>query len=74
PSLRRIQRSDFNVPVDEDATPIERQLWIEADFIFPELSENIDNSTVAPHFGHMRLDEENGIPRVRFRLNATMGP
>lgn len=74
PSLRRIQRSDFNVPVDEDATPIERQLWIEADFIFPELSENIDNSTVAPHFGHMRLDEENGMPRVRFRLNATMGP
>ncbi|MBL1188812.1 ATP-binding protein, partial [Escherichia coli] len=29
--------------------------------------------TVAPHFGHMRLDEPEGIPRVRFRLTATMG-
>ena len=27
-----------------------------------------------PHFGHMRLDEADGIPRVRFRLSATMGP
>lgn len=54
--------------------PEERQLWIEADFLFPELAEDEDNSTVAPHFGHMRLDEADGIPRVRFRLSATMGP
>ncbi|KQZ68292.1 ATP-dependent endonuclease [Rhodanobacter sp. Root561] len=73
PSLRRIQRSDFHVPFDETGVPEERQLWIEADFLFPELAENHDNSTVAPHFGHMRLDEADGIPRVRFRLSATMG-
>ena len=24
-------------------------------------------------FGHMRLDEPDGIPRVRYRLSATMG-
>ena len=73
PSLRRILRSDFHVPFDEEVTPAERQLWIEADFLFPELEEDEDNSTVAPHFGHMRLDEVDGTPRVRFRLTATMG-
>lgn len=73
PSLRRILRSDFHVPFDEAAPPAERQLWIEADFLFPELSDDRDNSAVAPHFGHMRLDDVDGTPRVRFRLNATMG-
>jgi putative ATP-dependent endonuclease of OLD family len=73
PSLRRVQRSDFHVPLNEAAPPDERQLWIEADFLFPELRDDEDNSTVAPHFGHMRLDEVNGTPRVRFRLTATMG-
>lgn len=73
PSLRRILRSDFHVPFSEAAPPAERQLWIEADFLFPELAGDEDNSTVAPHFGHMRLDEIDGTPRVRFRLTATMG-
>lgn len=73
PSLRRILRSDFHVPFNEEAAPAERQLWIEADFLFPELGEDDDNSTVAPHFGHMRLDDVDGAPRVRFRLAATMG-
>src|SRR5690554_194852 len=73
PSLRRILRSDFHVPFDEEKVPEERQLWIEADFLFTELAEDEDNSTVAPHFGHMRLDETEGTPRVRFRLTATMG-
>lgn len=73
PSLRRIQRSDFHVPHSEVDAPKERKLWIEADFLFPELTKYEDNSTVAPHFGHMRLDELDGIPRVRYRLEATMG-
>ncbi|HCA5753486.1 AAA family ATPase [Enterobacter hormaechei] len=73
PALRRIQRSDFHVPCDEENVPLERQLWIEADFLFPELEEEEDNSTVAPHFSHMRLDEPDGVPHVRFRLTATMG-
>jgi putative ATP-dependent endonuclease of OLD family len=72
-SLRRVLRSDFHVPSNEAAPPAERQLWIEADFLFPELGDDEDNSTVAPHFGHMRLDEIDGTPRVRFRLSATMG-
>ncbi len=73
PSLRRVQRSDFHVHFEEEEVPPERELWIEADFLFHELAEDEDNSTVAPHFGHMRLDEPEGIPRVRFRLTATMG-
>ncbi|MDX3895803.1 ATP-dependent nuclease [Pusillimonas sp.] len=73
PSLRRILRSDFHVPSNEAAPPAERQLWIEIDLLFPELGDDDDNSTVAPHFGHMRLDEIDGTPRVRFRLTATMG-
>lgn len=73
PTLRRLQRSDFHVPFDEVEVPSERQLWIEADFLFPELADDEDNSTIAPHFGHMRLDEPEGIPRVRFRLTATIG-
>lgn len=74
PSLRRIQRSDFHVPCDEDHAPEERPLWIEADFVFPEVGDGVDVGTVAPFFGHMRLDDADGILRVRFRLNATMGP
>lgn len=73
PSLRKVQRSDFHVPHDEQQPPEERQLWIEADFVFPELLEEKNNSTVPPHFSHMRLDEPEGIPRVRYRLTATMG-
>jgi predicted ATP-dependent endonuclease of OLD family len=73
PSLRRILRTDFHAPFNETAPPVERQLWIETDFLFPELGADEDNSTVAPHFGHMRLDEVDGTPRVRFRLTATMG-
>ncbi|MCD4831740.1 MAG: AAA family ATPase [Anaerohalosphaeraceae bacterium] len=72
PALRRVKRTDFHVPHDETNAPIERVFWIEADFTFPELKDGEDNSTVAPHFGHMRLDDTDGIPRVRFRLNATM--
>ncbi|WP_447955825.1 ATP-dependent nuclease [Vreelandella sp. EE7] len=73
PSLRRIQRSDFHVPHDEQEAPEERLLWIEADFLFSESESEADNSTVAPHFSHMRLDDPDGIPRVRYRLSATVG-
>ena len=45
PSLRRIKRSDFHVPADEDLVPEERNLWLEADFEFPELMEDEDNSS-----------------------------
>ena len=71
-SLRRVKRTDFHIPQNESSPPDQRTLCIEADFIFPETEDADDNSTVAPFFSHMRLDEVTGLPRVRFRLTATM--
>ncbi|KPA12543.1 chromosome segregation protein SMC [Candidatus Magnetomorum sp. HK-1] len=73
PSLRRIKKSDFHVPQDETEPPEERELWIEADFIFNELADGEDSATIPPHFAHMRLDDDEDVPRVRFRLEASMG-
>lgn len=74
PVLRRIKKSDFHVSNDEEETPDERILWIEADFLFPELKDDAgEHPTIPSHFGHMRLDEAGDIPRVRFRLDASMG-
>lgn len=72
PSLRRVKRTDFHIPQNESSPPDQRTLCIEADFIFPETTDADDNSTVAPFFSHMRLDGLTGLPRVRFRLTATM--
>jgi hypothetical protein len=72
PSLRRVKRTDFHIPQNESSPPDQRTLCIEADFIFPETTDAEDNSTVAPFFSHMRLDGVTGLPRVRFRLTATM--
>lgn len=71
-SLRRVKRTDFHIPQNESSPPDQRTLCIEADFIFPETADTNDNSTVAPFFSHMRLDGVTGLPRVRFRLTATM--
>lgn len=73
PSHRRIKRSDFNVPYNEVEQPEERTLWIEVDFTFPELLGNIDNPAIPAFFGHMRLTSNDAIPRVRFRLEASIG-
>lgn len=72
PSLRRVKRTDFHIPQNESSPPDQRTLCIEADFIFPETADADDNSTVAPFFSHMRLDGVTGLPRVRFRLTATI--
>ncbi|WP_430427948.1 ATP-dependent nuclease [Parasphingorhabdus sp.] len=75
PSLRRIRRSDFHIAADEapDMAPDERQLWIEADFHFPELElDNAENMPAVPgNFAHMLMDDDE-LVRVRFRLAATI--
>lgn len=73
PSLRRIRRSDFHVPYDEEEAPDERKLWIEAEFILPETESNDESQTVAPFFRHMRMDGVNTPPSVHYRLEASMG-
>ena len=78
PAQRRIRRSDFHVPSDEapESAPDERELWIEADFEFPELDqENADGEdlpAVPGNFAHMQLVAENGPAQARFRLKATI--
>ena len=75
PNLRRLQRSDFHIPSGETLeAPAERTLWLEADFVFPELKDDAQgqHSTIPPHFRHMRLDDAAGLPRVRIRLDATL--
>ncbi|NKM88171.1 AAA family ATPase [Rhizobium laguerreae] len=74
PSQRKIRKSDFHVPNDEKDHPLARQLWVEADFEFPELL--IDDGTPKPAvpgaFAHMQLEAPSGPAQVRFRLSATL--
>lgn len=74
PTLKRIQKTDFHVPHAEAEAPDERIFWIEADFLFPELQDDAgEHPTIPTHFAHMRLDNADGIPRIRFRLDASIG-
>ena len=74
PNQRRLRKSDFFVAHDEEERPDERTLWIEADFYFPEIADDTqEHPTIPCNFGHMRLDNINGVPRVRYRLDASLG-
>ena len=73
PSLRRILKSDFHIHQNEETPPIERNLWIEANFLFPELLDDDEHSTIPEFFNQMRLDVGEEIPRIRYRLTASMG-
>lgn len=78
PAQRRVRSSDFHAatsqPTDED--PDERELWLEADFEFPELQSaelgNEDLPAVPGNFAHMLMTSEDEALRVRFRLRATV--
>jgi putative ATP-dependent endonuclease of OLD family len=73
PNLRRIRRSDFHVPLGEKEPFEKRELWLEADLTFDEtLDDDDDDDTIPPFFGQMALRSEGEVPRLRFRLEATM--
>lgn len=72
PNLRRIRRSDFHVPASEKEPPEQRELWLEADFSFEETEDEEDADTVPEFFNQMALRSIDDVPRVRFRLEATM--
>lgn len=75
---RRIKRSDFHVPANEGSedAPEQRNLWIEADFEFPELEQADAEGSALPavpgNFAHMQLAAVGGPAQVRFRLKATI--
>lgn len=73
PSLRKIIKSDFHINSSEETPPLERKLWIEANFLFPELLDEGEHSTIPEFFNQMRLDAGEDIPRIRYRLIASMG-
>ncbi|KXF77760.1 ATP-dependent endonuclease [Paramesorhizobium deserti] len=74
PAQRKVRKSDFHVPHDEkpDKLPAERELWIEADFEFPELLGKGEKEApaVPGNFAHMQLMGIEGPAQVRFRLHA----
>jgi len=78
PAQRRVRQSDFHVPADEDLAdmPESRELWVEVDFEFPELSQDDgkdhDFSAVPGNFAHMRMESTDGAAQMRLRLNATI--
>lgn len=75
PALRRMRRTDFHIsPATLAAGNVGTlTLWIEAQFEFPELAEaDGQHATIPGHFAHMQLDAADGIPRVRFRLTASL--
>jgi putative ATP-dependent endonuclease of OLD family len=77
PAQRKVKKSDFHVPHDEkpEQAPGGRELWIEADFEFPELlGKGRDKAApaVPGNFAHMQLIGVKGPAQVRFRLRATI--
>jgi putative ATP-dependent endonuclease of OLD family len=75
PAQRKVKKSDFHVPHDEkpEEVPVERELWIEADFEFPELLDmgGVTGEAAVPgSFAHMQLMGIKGPARVRYRLHA----
>ena len=78
PSLKRIQKSDFHVPHDENNEQIERKLWIESDFSFPELLEPTNPQTlpraernhILVHYLPARRDPSE---HITYGTNALLG-
>lgn len=68
---RIIERSDFHIPesVDPDSV-IENELYIETQFMFPELEGEEDSASVPIFFKNMLVNKEGGKPYLRIRLEA----
>lgn len=70
---RRVLTTDFHLPLSAGEEAIERKLWIECDFSFPELNQGSESAhTIPPNFKHLRVDDESGEAVVRYRLEATL--
>lgn len=74
PQMRRMRPSDFHVSLASGpgSEPENQDLWIEADFDFPELASGELSVSVPSFFLHMRISNAGEVPRVRIRLTAAM--
>ena len=71
---RNIRPDDFFVkPGETLETLARRQLYIEANILFPELAEGqaASEGTVPACFNHLAVDQAGDPPRVRVRLEST---
>ncbi len=72
---RKVQHTDFHIPGTRTAAEVYAEgpeLWIEVDIEVPESSEAGEHASVPPNFAHMRIVTEDGVPRIRVRLTATI--
>jgi putative ATP-dependent endonuclease of the OLD family len=77
PTQRKIRHSDFHIAAGRTAVEVHAdgpELWIEVDIEVPESGEAGDHPSVPPNFAHMRIATEDGVPRIRVRLTATIAP
>lgn len=73
PAMRRVQASDFHVPVGADSEQVDNELWLEVDIEFEETGDGDgDHPSIAPFFTHMALESAAGAPRIRIRLTASL--
>ena len=74
---RTIRHTDFHIPNGRAAAEVHAEgpaLWIEVDLEVPESGEEGEHASVPPNFAHMRIATEDGVPRIRVRLTATIAP
>jgi putative ATP-dependent endonuclease of OLD family len=74
---RKIQLTDFHIPKGRSAAELHAEgpaLWIEAEIEIPEAGEDGQHASVPANFAHMRIDAEDGVPRIRVRLSASLAP
>lgn len=70
-SDRIIERSDFHIPESIDPDSVTNsELYIEAQFMFPELEREEDNASVPIFFKNMLVRETDGKLYLRIRLEA----
>lgn len=72
---RKVRHSDFHIPNGQTAAEVHAAspvLWIEVDIVLPESGASGDHASVPPNFAHMRIATEDGVPRIRVRLTATI--
>lgn len=75
PAQRKIKLSDFHVAIDKGAPEVhagEPSLWIEAEIEIPEAGDDGQHASVPASFAHMRIESEDGVPRIRVRLTANL--
>lgn len=72
---RKIRHSDFHIPSGKTSSEVHvaaPELWIEVDIEIPESGALGDHAAVPANFAHMRIATEDGVPRIRVRLTATI--